>query len=119
MSDSYLAAACGLYCGQCDYLQNQCEGCGHVRGKPFWTVQMEILTCPLYDCCVNIKCLEHCGLCDEFPCALFLELRDPSLSDTEAEKALQRRKKDLLKRGKIGTENWLKEKGNNLPGNIL
>ena len=119
MSNTNMAAACGLYCGTCDYLQTQCEGCMQVQGRPFWTVQMEILTCPLYDCCVNTKHLEHCGLCDEFPCAIFLELRDPSLSDAEAEKALQARQEDLVKRKEIGTENWLKGKHNHLPKNIM
>ena len=66
--------------------------------------------CPLYDCCVNKKHLEHCGLCPELPCQTFTSLRDPALSDEEAEKALQKRQKDLKLRKKIGTENWLKNK---------
>lgn len=55
MSDNKLAAACGLYCGTCEHLQKQCQGCGYVQGKPFWTVQMGIASCPLYDCNVNGK----------------------------------------------------------------
>jgi hypothetical protein len=109
MSDNKLAAACGLYCGTCEYLQKQCKGCGHVQGRPFWTTQMEIASCPLYDCCMNGKHLEHCGLCDEFPCTLFLEMRDPSLSDAEVEQALKDRQEALVRRKKIGTENWLGE----------
>ena len=109
MATDNMAAACGLYCGTCEYLNRQCKGCNTIKGRPFWTAQMEILACPLYDCCIDTKHLEHCGLCDEFPCTLFLEMRDPSLSDAEAEKALQSRQNDLTRRKEIGTENWLKE----------
>jgi hypothetical protein len=66
--------------------------------------------CPLYDCCVNTKHLEHCSLCSELPCETFLALRDLSLSDEEAEKALFARQNDLIKRKEFGSEQWLKEK---------
>jgi hypothetical protein len=105
-----LAAACGLFCGNCEYLDKKCKGCGAQKGKPFWTTMMKVEFCPLYNCSVNTKQLEHCGLGDEFPCETFNQLRDPSLSDEEANKALLERKKDLLKRKEIGTEQWLKEK---------
>jgi len=105
-----LAATCGLFCGACERLGKKCGGCGQQKGKPFWIVMMKVESCPLYKCSVNIKQLEHCGLCSELPCATFLELRDPNLSDEEAEKALVARQNDLIKRKRIGTEQWLKEK---------
>ena len=71
---------------------------------------MNVKCCPLYNCCVNEKHLEHCGLCIELPCETFLALRDPSLSDEEAKKALIARQNDLVKRRELGTEKWLKEK---------
>ena len=37
-------------------------------------------------------------------------MRDPSLSDEEAEKSLIARQNELLRRKEIGTEQWLKEK---------
>ena len=70
---------------------------------------MKIAVCPLYDCCVNQKQQQHCGLCSEFPCAIFNELRDPSLSDEEADEALHARQRELVRRKEIGTENWLRE----------
>jgi hypothetical protein len=70
---------------------------------------MEIASCLLYDCCMSSKHLEHCGLCNEFPCTLFLKMRDPSLSNTEAEQALKDRQKTLERRKKIGTGSWLGE----------
>ncbi len=105
-----LAPVCGLYCGNCEYLKKDCQGCGGQKGQPFWTAQIDVKVCPLYDCCINRKQLEHCGLCNEFPCKTFLELRDPSLSVEEAEKSLLARQNELLKRKKIGLEKWLEEK---------
>ena len=52
---------------------------------------MKVEVCPLYDCCVNKKRLEHCSLCDEFPCETFVGLRDPSLNEEEAEEAWSKR----------------------------
>jgi hypothetical protein len=66
--------------------------------------------CPLYGCCVGQKHLEHCGLCVDFPCELFLSMRDPSQSDEEAEKSLKKKQKDLKLRKKIGTEAWLQKR---------
>ena len=110
MPDKNLAPVCRLYSGPCEYFENHCQGCGYVKGRPFWTAQMELEACPLYDCCLNKKRLEHCGLCDEFPCDIFTELRDPSLSEEAAKKALYARQNELAKRKQIGTEKWIKEK---------
>ena len=71
---------------------------------------MKIEVCPLHECCLNQKQLEHCGLCEDFPCKAFLELRDPNMSDDEFEKSLDLRQKELQKRAEIGTESWLIEK---------
>ncbi|MEW6103795.1 MAG: DUF3795 domain-containing protein [bacterium] len=98
-----------LYCGTCEYLEKQCQGCGNVAGKPFWTLQMKVEICPMYDCCINKKQLEHCGLCDEFPCETF-KLYDPSLGEEEGKKLVLARQNELLRRKEIGTEKWLEEK---------
>lgn len=110
MIDNALAPVCGLYCGTCEYLEKQCQGCGKVEGKPFWTTQMKVEVCPLYDCCINKKQLEHCGLCDEPPCKTFTDIYDPSLSPEEAKKSVLARQNELAKRKEIGTEKWLGEK---------
>jgi len=110
MEEKALATACGLCCGDCNYLGEQCRGCGQVQGKPFWTAQFGVEVCPLYDCCVTKKQLEHCGLCHDFPCETFTSLRDPALSDEEAEQSLRESQKDLTLRKEIGTEAWLKER---------
>jgi hypothetical protein len=40
------------------------------------------------------------------------ELRDPSLGDDEAEKSIKTRKRELVWRKEIGTENWLPNQAN-------
>jgi hypothetical protein len=47
-------------------------------------------------------------MCTDFPCEIFSSLRDPSLSDEDAEQALAKRKRELRLRKEIGTEGWLK-----------
>ena len=58
------------------------------------------VVCPLYDCGVNRKQLDHCGLRDEFPCTTFNKLRNPSLS----EEALRSRRCELYGERKSGPE---------------
>lgn len=110
MTDKNIAAACGLYCGDCEHLGGLCHGCGSVEGKPFWTAQMKVDVCPLYGCCVGTRQLEHCGLCDELPCDTFNSFHDPALSEEEARKSVLDRRDALLKRRDIGTDRWLEEK---------
>ena len=102
-----LAAPCGAYCGGCKHF-NQCHGCVQAKGKPFWTTMFRLNICPLYDCAVNQKHLEHCGLCDRFPCQIFTSMRDPSLSKEEADKVIKTKQDNLIQRKKIGTEAWVK-----------
>ena len=109
MSDINYAPVCGIYCGNCGLLGEQCEGCGYVDGKPFWTTQITSDICPLHDCCRNQKQLEHCGLCEDFPCKIFLRLRDPNMSDEKFESSHEARQKALKRRTGIGTEKWLQE----------
>ena len=110
MPDKNLAPVCGQYCGTCEYFEKQCQGCGNIKGKPFWVSHIGVDVCPLYDCCVNNKHLEHCGQCGKLPCKKFIKQADPSLSPEEAKKSLLARQQELLKRKKIGTEAWLKDK---------
>jgi hypothetical protein len=46
--------------------------------------------------------LEHCGLCADFPCLVFLEI-DASLAGGKRYRALTRR-------AELGTDAWLEEK---------
>jgi hypothetical protein len=92
-----LDSPCGIQCGKCEFLGDKCQGCVKSCGKPFWA--QDDKACPIYDCCVNDKKLEHCGQCDELPCGTFEKLRDPALSDEEFEKQKQDRVERLKDRG--------------------
>lgn len=82
--------ACGYYCEECQHLDNTCEGCNQVKGKPFWTVYYESDSCPIY-VCAKTKKLSHCGKCPELPCKIWYELHDPSLSDEEHLSSIEKR----------------------------
>ena len=109
MENAQLAAPCGIYCGVCEFLNKKCNGCSSLQGNPFWINQADMKVCPIYDCCINKKHLEHCGLCEKLPCNIFYELRDPALSDEEFKESILKRKNNLLQRKEIGTLMWVKK----------
>jgi hypothetical protein len=93
-----LAAVCGRYCGACAaYKDGTCCGCGYQLGQ---TRRGE---CAVFRCCIADRGLEHCGLCLDFPCQVFVSHAPPS------EVALRYRA--LHRRTKIGTSAWLDEEG--------
>ncbi len=66
MADA-LMGRCGIDCEACTY-RNQmgCPGCQRTQGKPFWG------QCAVAACCLA-KGHDHCGQCQEFPCATLNE----------------------------------------------
>jgi hypothetical protein len=91
-----LAAVCGRYCGECDaYLAGSCCGCGYQLGQ---TRRGE---CAVFRCCVAERGLEHCGLCLDFPCQVFVSLAEPL--------EVARRYRALRRRGETGTIHWLED----------
>jgi hypothetical protein len=93
-----LAAVCGGFCGVCDAFQDgACCGCGYQLG------QTRRGDCALFQCCIVEQGLEHCGLCAEFPCQLFLSQAPPL--------DVAKRYRALLRRAEIGTIAWLDELG--------
>lgn len=75
MSKDLIFSGCGILCNDCEYYKGEkdpkCPGCEDQEGRPFWG------ECKLYFC-VNEHDVEHCGLCDEFPCDKFIDAFDPS-----------------------------------------
>ena len=91
-----LAAVCGRYCAACDACQEgSCCGCAYQLGR---TRRGE---CPVFECCIVERGLEHCGLCLDFPCQVFVS-HAPPLEVARLYKALRRR-------ADIGTPAWLDE----------
>ena len=61
-----------------------------VKGSTFWAKEMMPgKVCPLYDCAVNKKAYPGCGKCSELPCKLFLDMKDPALSDEVQTKSVE------------------------------
>ena len=91
-----LAAACGRYCAACDaLLAENCDGCAYQLGE---TCEG---TCPVFCCCVVERGLEHCGVCPDFACQVFLAHADPV--------TVARHYRALCRRTEIGTSAWLDE----------
>ena len=65
---------CGIYCNTCGWFKGErspkCNGCKEVKGKPFWG------KCLKYSC-IKTRDIEHCGLCNEFPCTDYISRYDP------------------------------------------
>lgn len=100
MNISVCGIDCDIACEICnkheELATNHCKGCNAIEGKIFWTKYLGIDTCPIYNCCVNEKQLEHCGKCEELPCDIYFNTKDPSISDEEFEQSIKERS-DLLK----------------------
>jgi hypothetical protein len=61
--DERLMAACGAYCGACDWKERtNCPGCQAAQGQMFWGECAVAV-------CARSKGLLHCGLCPDLPCA--------------------------------------------------
>lgn len=83
---------CGIDCKDCSaFVDKSCAGCRSIQGKVSWASYLNLETCPIYNCCVNEKKLEHCGQCDQLPCNIHYDTRDPSYSIEEHKKDVERR----------------------------
>ena len=65
-------------------------------GHPFWG------DCKLYACAEDHK-VEHCGLCGEFPCDLFINQYDPE----HGQKSAFTRTGLLAYRKKVGNQEYI------------
>jgi len=94
-----LVAPCGTYCGTCTFLNRKekpsCLGCGNQSGHPFWG------ECKLYGCATGR--VEHCGICEDFPCDLFVNQFDPA----HGQKSAFTRAGLLAYRKKEGTQKFI------------
>ncbi len=84
----------------CPYYKKErsphCSGCGDHKGNPFWG------KCKLYACASDHQ-VEHCGLCQSFPCDLFVNQYDPE----HGQRSAFTRAGLLAYRKKAGTERFI------------
>lgn len=93
-----ITSVCGLICNDCTVFPKECHGCLAVEGMPYWTKDVTSNgVCPLYDCAVNQKRYHHCGDCPDLPCQMFVDLKDPAISDAEHRELLKKRVANLRK----------------------
>jgi catechol 2,3-dioxygenase-like lactoylglutathione lyase family enzyme len=94
-----LVPPCGTYCGTCKFLNRKekpnCSGCGNQKGEPFWG------KCKLYACAKDR--VEHCGMCEDFPCDLFVDQFDPA----HGQKSVFTRGGLLAYRRRVGTQRFI------------
>jgi hypothetical protein len=86
-----MLSVCGLVCDECEFFNKTCTGCINVKGSTFWAADMPTKVCPLYDCSVNSKDLKNCGGCQELPCKLFLDMKDPNSTEEQHQESIKKR----------------------------
>ena len=94
---------CGGYCKNCVVYKKLCPGCIETCGKPFHIKKSGKDACPVYECATKHD-VEHCGLCEEFPCEKYLDWYDP----TRGRVTVLKKAGLLSLRKKIGTKKWVK-----------
>lgn len=85
---------CGVLCAECTKFPHDCPGCRAVEGRAWWTAYAGLSQCAVYACCRE-KGRKTCGGCGFLPCERFT--KDPTVSDEENEKHLQRMLENLKK----------------------
>ncbi len=89
-------SCCGTDCSKCGCFGNMCKGCNVSLGKVFHAPEGQ--ACPIYECSINQKNLNGCGACENVPCDIWKNTKDPSFSEEEFERNIQERVARLRKR---------------------
>lgn len=107
MEKLQIGSYCGSICDTCEFYKGEkepkCPGCLECAGKPFWG------NCDAANCSIE-KNIEHCGLCENFPCEKLPEQFDPNKPRGKEEAIF--RIGQLAIRAKIGTKEWLEQRAN-------
>ena len=89
-------APCGIICGEYEACKEAgCSDCRAIQGKPFYLKEFGMEVCPMYDCPVNKKGLNSCAECEELPCDIYYDWKDPSMSDEDHINSINERVKAL------------------------
>jgi hypothetical protein len=88
---------CGVDCTTCHLLDKCGKDCNESQGKPFYLEGIGLEVCDIYGCVRNQKNLNHCGECDELPCQIFFDWKDPDFTDEEHKKDIEQRVERLKK----------------------
>jgi len=84
-----------------DQFLRSCGGCRRKQGRPHHNN-----LCQTYNCCVNIKGLDFCYQCDDFPC-----LKLAPVSDRAEVRRHNTKIYNLLMLKKLGLEEYIRKSG--------
>ena len=85
-----ILSTCGLKCDECEFFTKTCTGCRNVQGSTFWAKEvMADKTCPLYSCAVYKHGYYDCGDCPDLPCATFVQMKDPAVTDEKHQQMIE------------------------------
>jgi hypothetical protein len=85
------AVACVEHCNKFEELKdNPCKGCNALEGVVFWTKLFNVDVCPIYGC-VKEKQLKHCGQCEKLPCDIWVNSKDPSMTEEQHQQGIKDR----------------------------
>ena len=91
---------CGCNCEKMDCKDScggNCHACG---GKPFYLKDFGAEVCPIFDCSVNKNGYYTCAECENLPCQLYYNWKDPSNTDEEHIQSIKDRTVLLKEAGK-------------------
>lgn len=93
-------SCCGTKCSECGCYGSICKGCNESAGKVFHAPEGQ--ACPIYECSVNQKKQKSCGGCQNLPCDIWRNTKDPSMSDEEFENNIRQRVENVRGRKAYG-----------------
>lgn len=93
-------SCCGTECFKCGCYGTMCQSCNELQGKVFHAPEGK--ACPIYECAVQKKKLVNCAECDELPCRIWRETKDPQFSEEEFQKNTEDRINNLRSDRKSG-----------------
>jgi hypothetical protein len=85
-----MISVCGVDCGGCPHLGQDCDGCDALTGRVYWAKFIGADVCPIFKC-VEDKKHRNCGDCPQVPCDTWVNLKDPAWSDEEHQKSIRDR----------------------------
>lgn len=91
---------CGVCCAtDCRAYKTECEGCVELEGRIPWAVFYGREFCPIVDC-AREKGFSSCAECGLAPCQVWLDTRDPDVSDEQFAADIASRLKHLANQNK-------------------
>ncbi len=74
-------SCCGTDCSKCSFYGNMCQGCNEACGKVFHAPKGK--ACPIYECSVQKNKRATCADCDRVPCEIWMNTKDPKMSEEQ------------------------------------